>query len=471
MKVTTERLPDARVVLEVEADPERVERSLDQAYRRLVGRLRVPGFRPGKAPRAVVERYVGQGALLQEALDRLVPELYKEAAEQEGIEPIDQPDFEITSLEPVIFKATVPVRPSVDIGDYESLRIEPQPAEISDEEVQEALEELRQRYAYLQPVDRPLQSGDTALCDIIATDENGREVVRDEETEFVLNEDHSNTVPGFDEAITGMRPGEQREFTLTVPDNDEDPDLAGRTLTYRVTLHEVKEEKLPDLSDDFARRVGEGFATLSLLRERLRSDLQEARQGETRRRDEERALDALVAQSQVEFPEVMLDREIDRLVGGETGSVTSASDIERQLQRIGKSPEELREEVREDAEERLRRSLVLSEFANRAGVAVTPEDVDAEIARMAEGLTEEQAEQLRQIFNTENGREIIARSLFTKKALDHLRRIALAEPEAAAEADVQRKSPRTAPRSLEESAVEEPVIGDEEESPGSAGES
>ena len=132
MKITTERLPESRVLLQVEVDPERLEKAMNQAYRRVVNRARIPGFRPGKAPRAMVERYLGRETLLNEALDKLVPEVYEEAVEQEGIDPIDQPELEMPQLDPVIVKATIPVRPTVDLGDYRAIRIDPEAVSVDE---------------------------------------------------------------------------------------------------------------------------------------------------------------------------------------------------------------------------------------------------------------------------------------------------------------------------------------------------
>jgi trigger factor len=447
MKVTSQKLPESQVLLEIEVDPERVTKSLDQAFKRLAPRTRVPGFRPGKAPRAMIERYLGQSTLMREALDHLVPEVYQEAAKEEGIEPIDNPDFEITSLEPVSFKATVPVRPTVDLGDYTAVRIERAPVEVTDENVQESLEQLRKRYAHWEPVERASVHGDNLLADIVGTSEDGEEFIRQEEVEFNLQPDVPTAIPGLLEAITGIGPGETREFDVDVPEDFRDERLAGKKAHYRITAHEVKEEKLPDLNDEFARRVGEGFATFSLLRESVRTDLQKQEEESAHRLDQERALDALVAQTTLEYPAVMLEREIDHALAGHTGPVTSAEDLQRRLQWVGKSEEELRAEVREEAEEKVRRSLTLTEFAEAEHVDVTPEDIEAEIDRMAEGASEEQAQQLKMVFGTDNGREVIRRSLFTRKALDRLVEIATAEAEAAPKAPAARKSPRRAPRS------------------------
>jgi trigger factor len=446
MKVTTQRLPDSQVILEIEVDPDRVNQSIDQAFKRLAPRTRVPGFRPGKAPRPMIERYLGRSALLREALDHLVPEVFQEAVTEEGIEPIDSPDYEITSLEPVAFKATVPVRPTVELGDYQSLRIERTAVEVSEDEVEENLQELRKRYAHWEPVERPSQYGDNVLADIVGTIEGDGEFVRQEEVEFTLQQDVPTAVPGLLEAIVGIRPGETREFDVAVPADFRDEQMAGKTAHYTVTAHEVKEEKLPELSDEFARRVGEGFATLSLLRESVRTDLRKEAEAEAERTDQDRALDALVSQSTIEYPSILVEREVDHSLGDLNRPVASAQDLQRRLQWAGKSEDELRAEIRSEAEQKVRRSLALTEFAAAEQIEVTPDDIDAEIDRMAEGTTEEQAQQLKAIFGTDNGREVIRRSLFTKAALERLLVIAAPETAEAAASEPARKSPRRAPR-------------------------
>ena len=168
MKVTAERIPEARVVLEVEIDDERLQRSLDQAYRRLAPRTRVPGFRPGKAPRPLVERALGHDRLLQEAVDRLLPEAYEEAVQAQGLDPIAAPELEVLQMEPVRFKATVPLQPEVGLGAYQSLSMKREAVEITEEQIQAALLEIRRRHAILEPVDRPLQYNDRLTVDIRA---------------------------------------------------------------------------------------------------------------------------------------------------------------------------------------------------------------------------------------------------------------------------------------------------------------
>jgi len=218
LNVTAERIPDSQVVLTIEVDPERLERSMDQAYRRVAPRVRIPGFRPGKAPRRVVELHLGREALLHEALDRLVPEVVEEAIKAQELEMVATPDLEITSLEPVVIKATVPVRPNVDLGDYRALRVEPEPAEVDEAEVERTLESLRRRYADIEPIDRPVQEGDRVRLDITGEVE-GRTVLRQEDVEVSVRAEELANVPGVFERLLGMGKGEEAECEAVLPED------------------------------------------------------------------------------------------------------------------------------------------------------------------------------------------------------------------------------------------------------------
>jgi len=431
VKVVTQRLPDSQVILEIEVEPERLERSLDKAYRRLVQRLDVPGFRKGKAPRPMLERYLGRDALLHEAMDVLIPEVYREALETEGIDPIDMPQVEVLSQEPPLIKATVPVRPTVELGDYLLLRLPREPVEATTAEVDEALEELRQRYALHEPVDRPVAMGDIVRARVHA--HSDREVFADDDFEFRLQEGQVVLLPGFTEALVGAKKGAAQEFTLTIPDDYSQRVLAGKPCHFSVTVHDIKQERLPELNDDFAREVGEGFPSLQALRERLENDIRERKQARADQEYRDKAIDALVAAAQaIEFPPVLVERDIDRLLKDEARSPTGG-DIDRQLQSAfagRKAPEQTREELRAIAEGRVRRSLALSKLAELEGISVEASDIDNEIERVASSVGP-QGEQIRRMFNNPEGRDAIQRTLLTQKTLDRLVSIVSEEKEVA----------------------------------------
>lgn len=417
MKVSAERIPQSQVVLQIEVEPERVEKSLDAAYRRLVQRASVPGFRKGKAPRAMLERHLGRDVLLQEALDRLIPEVYREAVEAEEIEPIERPELEMVSTEPLVMKATVPVRPTIELGDYRSLRLPREPVVVPEERIDEALEGLRHRYANLEPVERPVRWGDFIRIDASISVGN-RRVVEQKDVEFPLREGAAVYLPGFAEMLVGLEKGRETEFELPVAEDYGDKGLAGKVCVCRVTVHEVKEEELPPLDDSFARQVGEGFASLDALRERLASDIREAEEQAAMDRYRAEVISALEKNAHLEYPPVLVDKEVDRMLREQAGP-RGDGDLERYLQRAGKSEEQLRAELRPLAEQRLRRSLLLSKVAEVENIEVDESEVGQEIERMASSAGA-QAEEIRRLFDNPGGREAIQGSLFTRKTWDRL---------------------------------------------------
>ncbi len=423
MKVTLERLPESRVQLEVEVEPDRLERSLDAAYKRLAPKLRIPGFRPGKAPRPVVERMVGRERLIHEALDSLVPDVYTEALESEEIDPVDQPELEIIETEPVRFKATVPVRPTITLGDYQSIRIAPEPVEVTDEMFAEQMTLIRRRFATIAPVERGAEWEDILTADITGEVENAP-FVQDQDVEFPLREGQLLLIPGLAEEFLGMEAETEKTVELPVPE-DFPPQFAGRTASITLGVKSVKEEQLPDEDDDLAQQVNaEEFETIGDLHERVRSDLLETLQRQADEAYRLKVVDELVGLSEVEYPQVLLDREIDVLIRESHGSDVRA--YQAHLAQIGKSPDEYRELYREPARQRLFRSLVLGELTSAEGIEVTDEDVAAQVEQMLEPLGEN-AENMRTMFESDQGAAGIRNSLLTDRTLARLQEIASAE--------------------------------------------
>lgn len=440
MKVSTERIPQSQVVLTIEVEPERVQGALDSAFRRLAPRTRIPGFRPGKAPRPMVERYLGHERLLEEALDKLVPAVYREAVEQEGVEVIDLPHLAIESTDPLVVKATVPVRPTVNLGDYRSLRIPRPLVEVPEERVDEALDQLRHRYATLVPVQRPVQWNDILRADVFGR--AGDVVLLDEhDIEFRLREGQVISFPGFAENLIGMEKGATKEFEVPVPDGVRDQRLRGRTCHYRVVLREIKEELLPDLDDEFARGVGEGFPSMAALRERVRADIVQAEEEAAEHRYHDEIVSELVERAEMDFPDVLVEREIERLLRERAGQ--GDQDLERYLRQAGRSQDELEAELRPIAEMRVKRSLVLTEVADAEHIDVGDEDVALEIERLAASAGP-QAESLRRLFENDSARDSVRRSLLTRKTLHRLTAIAAGE-EIADEAAAAVADPQAAP--------------------------
>jgi len=413
-------------LLEIEVDDARVEKAKDSAYRRLASKVRVPGFRPGKAPREVLERHLGEETILHEAIDRLMPEVYKEALEQEDIDPIDQAGYELVTHQPLVAKFTVPIRPTVDLGEYKALLVPREAVSVDPERVQEALDTLRHRYAVHEPVARPIAWNDIIRADVDGT-VDGKPLVHEEDVEFQLIEGRPISLPGFAEALIGKEKGAEFECDIPVPDDAPTEELRGKQAHYKVHISETKQEVLPELDDEFARQVGESFPTLADLHTRVESDLREALEQEAEHHYHDEVIGKLVALASIEYPPVLVEREVDRLLRDQSsagqpsarGGPTAREQLERYLQRMGRSEEDVRAEMRPIAEQRVLRSLVLSQVAEAEDIHVEDPEIQEELDRLTSGVSE-QADEIRRLFSTDAAKESLRRSLTTKKTLDRL---------------------------------------------------
>ncbi len=424
MKVTLERLPESRVQLQIEIDDERLEKSLDSAYKRLAQRNRFPGFRPGKAPRPIVERAVGREGLIREALDKLVPAAYNEALETENVDAIGQPELEIEQLEPVKFTATVPIRPTVALNDYHSIRVDQEPVEVTGEMVEEQVLLLRRRHATQVPVDRAIQWDDVIIADVKAS-EDGNQFLEDESAEFPLREGKVLFVPGLAEEFLGMKKGDEKTLEIAIPEDFHIEQLKGKTATFTLTIHEVKEEQLPEADDEFANSVNaDEFPDFASLRARIESDMKASLENDAESKFRNSVVDKLVEGATLEYPRVLVEHEIDHLVREAMGN--NQQQYQMYLQQLGRSEADFRETWREAADMRLRRSLVLSELAEAEGLDVSAEEIEEELDTLVAPMGDDAA-RFRQMFATEEGVSTIRRNLLSRKTLDRLAAIARGE--------------------------------------------
>jgi trigger factor len=435
LKVNAQPIESSQVVLEIEVDPPRMERALDQAYRRLAGRLKVPGFRPGKAPRPLVESMVGREALVEEAIEHLVPEVYREAVGEAGLHPIEQAAFQIVDTEPLRIKATVPIRPQVQLGDYRSLRRELDVAPVTVEQVQAFIEQLRESHATWAPVERPVQLEDRVAMDVHGT--AGETLVSDrQDVEYVVLGENDRPLPGFAEQLVGMQAGEEKRFTLRVPEEFEDPDLRGKDVDFRVRVHWVKEKQLPALDDAFASLVGT-FATLEELRAQVEHELQARAEERARRELRETVLDAVVATASLELPPQAVAKQAERMEQRLSSSLDKQGiTIEQYRQLTQKSAAELEEELRAEARRDLTRAFVLDAVAEAEQISVDAAEVEAEIRQAtSDGAANDRA--ARAALARRDTRERVEMLLRERKTVDRLLALATgetAEPSSDAEA-------------------------------------
>jgi trigger factor len=423
LRITAEPLPQRQVLLEIEVEPERHNEAVEKAYRKLAPRVRIPGFRPGKAPRSMIEKQIGRHRLLDEAMDILVPDVYKEALEKEDLEPVANPALELVSHEPFVFKATVPLKPEVDLGDYQALRVPKEATSVSEEQVEDTLTTLRRRYGTIEPVERPAQKGDVIRGSLTA-EVDGSTLYDHKDLEYRLSDESLSSLPGLADSIVGLEKGADITTSVRVDADFADQRLAGKDVTYRILVEDIKEEKLAELDDSFAKEVGEGFENVDDLRNRVKSDILSVEEDAALHRYHNAVIDALLEQSTLEYPSVMVEREIDRVLEEQANlDPRDPRAQELYLARLGKSEEEVRDSVREAAEMRMRRSLVLSRFAEAENITVTHEEIDQEIDTMV-ASTGEQADAIRRVFGTQNGHATVERTLLTRKTLERLVEVA-----------------------------------------------
>jgi trigger factor len=320
---------------------------------------------------------------------------------------------------------------------------------VSEEQVEDTLTTLRRRYGTIEPVERPAQKGDVIRGSISAEVEGGGKLFDQQDLEYRLTDESLQSLPGLADTIVGLSKGADVTTQVKVEEGFEDGRIAGKNVTYHVVVEDVKEEKLAELDDAFAKEVGEGFDTVDALKDRLRSDILSVEEDAALHTYHNEVIDALVAQSKIEYPAVMLEREIDRILEEQANlDPRDPRAQELYIARIGKSEEEVRDQVRAEAEARLRRSLVLSQFAEAENITVTHEEIDAEIDKMAASAGE-QADAMRRLFGTENGHATIQRTLLTRRTLERLVELASADGTEATAAAKPSKKRRAAPRGAE----------------------
>ena len=424
MKVTKEKTENSQAYLMVEMDPAEVEESMDKSYRQLVQRTRVPGFRLGKTPRVIFERYYTRQGLLDKAIEELVPEAYEKAIKEQEIEPIARPQIEISQTEPLIFKAIVPLKPTVKLGDYHQLRITAEPAkEIGDKDIDEVIEALRHQHATWEPVTREVRSGDLVTIDIWS-EVDGKAYINQKGGQYQATVGTTFPVPGFAEQIIGMKPEEEKEFTLSFPADDPRTEYAGKEGKFKIRLNEIKEEKLPELNDEFAKLINAELPTMDALRERMTTNMKLRAEDDAKKAYEEKVIDAAVEQSQIEFPEVLVDSEIHRMMDQQ---FQTRERLEAYLKTTNKTEEQLHEELHntyhDTAITRVKRSLLLGKIADEEKITVEASEIDAEIEKMIQA-SEGDRDRLKSALDTEEFRESISRTLLTTKTVVKLKEIA-----------------------------------------------
>jgi trigger factor len=425
LSVATERLPKSQVGMTIEVPAAVVDATYDRVLDRLASRAKIEGFRPGRAPRALVESRIGPAALREEVVETMVPEVLRQALVKESIDPIDNPDVEVLELErgrPARLKATISVMPQVDLADLAKLDVQPpdHTHEVTDEMVERRLDDLREPMAEITPVQREVRLGDVAVIDIeVEADGTIVESETRKSTEAEVRE--GVILPELVAVLPGTFTDETREANVHFPDSYSDSQLAGKDALIRVTVRGVKEKMLPPLDDALAKSLTNGKQeTAEAYRQAVREELTESAEALEKMEREQAVVKALVDASTVEVPDSLLDRELtSELESLERTLNRQGLKLDRYLEYVGKTVEGWMEDNRAEAESRIKVDLVLAEFARREGLEPSDEEVIKFLEEQA-ATDEDLKGQVAELKKSAAARRYFASRLRRRRVLDRL---------------------------------------------------
>jgi len=414
----------------IEVPAEVVDATYERVLNRLVSRARIEGFRPGRAPRALVEARLGPAVLREEVVETMVPEVMRQALDERSIDPIDNPDVEILELErgrPARLKATISVMPDVKLADARSLKVTGPSIEVTEEMLERRLEDVRQPMAEITPVEREVRSGDIAIIDV-EVEVDGQLVASESRQAMEAEIKEGVLLPELFEVLPGAFVDEAREAKVTFPDTYSEPVLAGRQATIRVTVRGVKEKVLPPLDDALAKLLSNGAQeTAESYRESVRVELEQAAKDMAQMEREQAAVRALVEASTVEVPETLIEKELtSQLESLERSLSRQGLKLDRYMEYLGKTIDQWMADERPDAEARLKIDLVLGEFARQEGLEPSDEDVIAFLEEQA-GKDEELKGQVAELKKSASARRYFASRLRRVRVLERL--VELVAPE------------------------------------------
>lgn len=410
-------------VLTIEVTSDRVNNALDEAFKKVVKKVNVPGFRKGRVPRPIFEQRFGVESLYQDALDIILPQAYSEAVEETGIEPVDQPDIDIDDMaknEPLVFTATVTVKPEVELGEYKGLEVEESDTDVTDEEVDAELSSLQEKHADLVAVEEgEVQKGDTVVFDFEGF-VDGEPFEGGKAENYSLEIGSGQFIPGFEDQLIGVKAGEDAEVNVEFPEDYQAEELAGKPAKFEVKVHDIKRKDLPELDDEFAKDVNEEHETFEDLKKDVRAKLEESKKQEADAALKDTLVEKAAENATVDVPEAMVNTEVDRMMQ-EFGQRLQAQgmSLDMYYQFAQTDEEGMKEQFHGDAEKRVRMNLTLEAISEAENLEASDEDVDKEIEKMAE-MYQRSADEIRQVLDMQGGPDNLKGDLKVRKAIDFL---------------------------------------------------
>ncbi|MEZ4515387.1 MAG: trigger factor [Chloroflexota bacterium] len=438
LTIQTDADDQQQLALTIEVDEARVQNAMKQKARELGREISIPGFRRGKAPYDVILRRVGEGTLRAETIEDLIQPVFEEALDETGVEPYGRPTLDDIESNPLVFKFTIPLNPEVTLGAYRETRKEVPVVEISDEAVQESLEQVQTRHQTIETVERPAQEGDVVtiggkgnLVPVESDSDEGEDAEAPAGEVTIFDEEHVDVLleketlfpeTDFVDNLVGMSAGDDKTFNIIFPDEFEaEPDFAKREAQFALTVLEVKNRDLPPLDDELAKLEGD-YETLDDLREAIRTELAEQAAEQAREDLIEEMTDTLLEDAEIVFPPAAVEMQIDDMVADFRNRLAQSGwQYQDYLQLQGMSEEALREDFRENAETQLRRQLTLRQFILDEKLRVSAEDIDEQIeARVARFDKDTLKDSMREYYRSGQGFETISSLVLRDKVYERM---------------------------------------------------
>lgn len=421
MTATWEKKEGNEGVLTVTVPAEKVNKALDQAFKKVVKQINVPGFRKGKVPHPIFEQRFGVEALYQDAVDILLPEAYGEAIEETEINPVAQPEVNVTQIEKgkdFIFEATVTVEPEVKLGDYKGLEIEKQETDLSDEELQESIDHSLSHLAEMVvKEDGAVENGDTVNIDFSGS-VDGEEFDGGQAEGYDLEIGSGSFIPGFEEQIEGMKTGDEKDVVVTFPEEYHAEELAGKEATFKTKVNEIKFKDVPELNDEIANELDSDAENVDEYKENLRKRLSEQKATEAENTEKEEAINKATENASIDIPEAMINTELDRMIQEFGQRIQQQGlDLQTYYQISGQNEEQLRDQMKDDAEQRVKTNLTLTAIADEENIEVSDEDIDKELEKMSEQFNIS----VEDIKSTLGNTDIVKNDVRIQKVIDLLR--------------------------------------------------
>lgn len=438
LQISKEERDNRELVLTIAVDQARVDQELRKAARKIASDYRIPGFRKGKAPYHIIVQSVGLPALYNEFVENLGQTVYQEALTQEGLEPYARASLEDVKLEPQLtYTLAMPLDPQIDLGDYRALRVEEDPITIDEAEVEKRLDEYRDQQAGWVDIDRPSDYGDMLNINVRsvlinedgspALGEDGAETVVLDETDWDVTPDQENPMepPGFDEALLGLQAGDEKEFVLSWPTEGQSI-YAGKQGRFQVKVNHIKAYQKAELTDEFAQTIGPDINTVEDLKENVRATLRERAKGQAENAYLEKVLDALLTQSKLNYPPVVIEDQIDSMINDMEMQLRrfGIQDMESYYRQTGQNRDQMRESLRAEATRQAERNLLLSELLRVESLTISDEELEKRIGDLLANNDPETAQQLAAMFRHESGRAILESQLLREKSINRLLAIA-----------------------------------------------